>query len=120
LSTSQNPFEVPPALEASPQAVLPPAEENVAIENPPWSGWDALLIILLTVVAVITLPSLVVPLARLTVFKRSSLQQIVRIPEVLLFNELLIYVVVFVVMYEVIKTRTGSFWASMNWNWPTS
>jgi len=119
LSTSQNPFEVPPALEAGPQAAPPPAEENVAVENPPWSGWGALLIVLLTVVAVIILPSLVVPLAHLTVFKQSSLQQIVRIPEVLLFNELLIYVVVFVVMYEAINTRTGSFWASLSWNWPS-
>jgi CAAX protease family protein len=119
VSVSQNPFDPLPPGEG-PQVLPPLLPQKKVAEDPPWSGWDVLLVVGVTIAAIVTLPTVVIGLAHLLVFKHRSWMEIARIPEMLLFIQLLMYVVVFIVMYRVLKMRSGRFWASIRWNWPTA
>lgn len=98
----------------------PPIPQKPKIEDPAWSGWDVLLLIGITIAASFLLSIVVVTGAKLLVLKSVPWMEITRIPEVLVFAQLLAYVAVFIIMYRMVKTRTGEFWQSVRWNWPRS
>jgi uncharacterized protein len=119
LSSPQNPLEGLPGVEPAWVAAAPPPARP-KIEDPPWSGWDVLLIVGATVAATFFLSIAVVVAAKLLVFRSVPWIEITRIPEVLVFAQLLAYAGVFVVMYRMVKTRTGTFWQAIRWDWPES
>ena len=81
---------------------------------------DVVSILAVAVVALIVLPLLVVLIARALLFPKVAVSDIIQVPEVVLTVQLLIYVVVFAVIYYLLLARTGRFWQSLRWNWPTS
>jgi uncharacterized protein len=79
-----------------------------------------LLIIGATVAASFFLSIAVVVAAKLSVLRAVPWIEITRIPEVLVFAQLLAYIAVFVLMYRMVEARTGTFWQAIRWNWPDS
>jgi uncharacterized protein len=94
---------------------LPPSSG----EDPAWSGWDVLSIVAVTVVALVLIPMAVVVPARLWVYQKLSLMEIMQVPYVVLVAQVLIYVAVFVLIYLLLSARTGQFWQPLRWNWPS-
>jgi membrane protease YdiL (CAAX protease family) len=98
---------------------LPPVESQpVLSENPDWSGWDLLQLIGMTVIAMVAVPLALVMLAHLLVYKKLSLTDIAKIPEVVMIAQLLVYAVVFALMRWRVEERGRQFWEGIRWNWP--
>ncbi|HXY16201.1 MAG TPA: type II CAAX endopeptidase family protein [Terriglobales bacterium] len=70
--------------------------------------------------ALIVLPLIAVVVAHALFFPKASFSEIVQIPEVVLVAQLLIYAVVFALIFNLVRSRTGEFWAPLRWNWPQS
>jgi len=116
MSSFENPLpQMDPALSPAPAPAKPPSAED-----PGWDGWDVLAVIAITSVTLVLLPLGIVALAHLLVYPKTPIVEIVQIPDVVLFMQLLIYVVLFALMYYVIQTKTGNFWQSIRWSWPRS
>ncbi|PYX84156.1 MAG: hypothetical protein DMG70_07260 [Acidobacteria bacterium] len=118
MSSQHNPLENPPQVEPLSSPVIPPTPSPVPkAEDPPWTGWDVLLIIGATVGTSFVLGTVVIGLAKLLLYKSLSLADLARMPELALLAELLTYFVVFAVMYRVVEVRTNEFWRPLRWNW---
>lgn len=129
MSSAQNPFESFPQIEPGhpPIVPLPPAPPRQA-EDPPWTGWDVLVIILVTIVASLVFVFGLAVLAKLIVYRASPWSDVARLPELALLAQLLTYLLVFVVMYLLVEIRTARaavgvkansrFWQAVRWNWP--
>jgi len=85
----------------------------------PWTGWDVLRIIAVTLVSIVVVPAIIIGIAHALVYRNQSWMQIARIPEVILLAQVLMYIVVFAMMYQLLKSRTGAFWPTIRWNWPS-
>lgn len=119
MSSPHNPLENQTQVEPLGPPVIPPTPPPVPkVEDPPWSGWDVLLIIGATIGASFVLGTAVIGLAKLLLYKSLSLADLARMPELALLAEFLTYVVVFSVMYRVVEIRTNEFWQPLRWNWP--
>jgi hypothetical protein len=116
LSSSQNPFEDTPS-GPSPEILLPPRKPPV--EDPPFRGLDVVLIVAVTIASIIILPTIIIAIIKFFYFKNLPLLKVAQIPEVVLTAQFFMYVVVFIAMYKILKTRAGSFWPAIRWNWPS-
>lgn len=96
-----------------PQRPAPP-------EDPPWSGWDVIAVIGITLVALVVLPLLGVLFAHVIFFPKLPLSEIIQIPEVVMVVQLLIYAVVFALIFFLLRARAGRFWQVLPWRWPSS
>jgi len=88
-------------------------------EDPPWSGWDVVGVVAMTVVSLMVIPLLVVLPAHWLVYPKLFLMDIVQVPDVILLVQVLAYGAVFGLIYSLLKTRSGAFWEPLRWNWPT-
>jgi len=95
-----------------------PIQTPPKVEDPPWSGWDVLMLIAVTIGASFLLSLGVVTLVWVLIYKTKSWVDVARIPEVVLLAQLLAYVVVLFVMYRLVRIRAGAFWQALRWNWP--
>ena len=116
MSSLQNPWSDPD----SPQPVMTGPVRRAPGEDPPWTGLDVLSIVAATVVALIVLPLLAVVIAHQLFFPKASFTEIMQIPEIVLAVQLLIYVVVFLLIYYLLRARAGEFSKPLRWNWPSS
>jgi len=87
-------------------------------ENPIWTGIDLLQMIGVIVATMAVVPLAIIVLAHFTIYKGIPLTEIVKIPDVVLIAQLLIYAVVFAVMRRLARVRGGRFWEAVRWNWP--
>lgn len=116
---TQNPSESLPTLSPSyPPATEPEAKARVRLEDPPFSGWDVLLIVGIAIAGEFVLGTLVLVTAHFAFYKSTPFVKLGEIPEVVLFNMVLVYMVVFAAMYRLAKLHTGKFWPAIRWNWP--
>jgi uncharacterized protein len=91
------------------------------IENPIWSGWDVLLIAVLTFVAMLVLQLLVIFGALWLVYPHSNLATVSQKPILLLVSQFLIYAVVATCMVMMVEGKYHvAFWQAIRWNWPRS
>jgi len=103
-----------------PEPMLPPQPVRIpGAEDPPWSGWDVLSVVAVTVVALVLVPLMVVLPARVLVYRQLPLMEIMQVPYVILVAQMLIYIVVFALMFFLIRARTGKFWQPIRWHWPS-
>lgn len=116
MSSLQNPLSDPGA--PSPEVPVPVHPPRP--EDPPWTGFDVLGIVAVTVVALIVLPLLAVLIVHTVLFPKAAFSDIIQVPEVVLAVQLLIYLAVFALIYKLLATRTGRFWEPLPWNWPSS
>ncbi len=90
-------------------------------EDPPWSGWDVLGLVVITLIGIIVFLLASTLVAQHLLYPRVSASDVAKYPLVTVAAQMLAYFVVFVFMIVLAK-RNGafSFWAAIRWNWPTS
>jgi membrane protease YdiL (CAAX protease family) len=100
---------------ASAPAVAPP------VRDPLWSGWDVLLIALLTFVAMVVLQIMVMVAAQVVLYPHSNLSEVGQKPAVLLWAQMLLYATVAAGMFLLVEGKYHvPFWKAIQWNWPPS
>lgn len=117
MSSPDNPISSLPPVEPV-YVQPPPTPPQPKIEDPPWSGWDVLLLIAVTIGASFVLSMGVITLAWVLFYKNISWLDVAKIPELVLFAQLLAYIVVLAVMYRLVEMRARRFWQALRWNWP--
>jgi len=109
---------LPLATEAFPPPA-PPAFTPKADENPIWTGWDVLLIAVLTLGILFLVQLVVIFGAHRLAYPRQSWTEVAQKPVLALIAELVAYVVVGLYMVLLIEVKYRSrFWPSIRWNWP--
>jgi membrane protease YdiL (CAAX protease family) len=132
LSSPENPQFEPPPLTGDPQAPapfvvvpfsapvpLPASPAPKAGENPVWSGWDVLLILVLTAVTFVLAQVVVVPGLFRLVYPHGNLMDLSQRPALALVSQLLLYGVMAFFMVGVVHGKYHTrFWPAIRWNWP--
>ena len=93
------------------------------VENPVWSGWDVLLITVLTIVAIFVLQTAEVQVAQWLRFPHQSwvqvAQKLSQIPILILVSQLLVYIPAAAFMLVLVEGKYHvPFWRAIRWNWP--
>lgn len=89
-------------------------------EDPPWSGWDVLLMALVTLfcMAVFSLGAFAIGM-HLPAFQGAQLQDLARDPRIVLPVQAAAYAVVILFMYLLVRLMYHRrFWATVKWTWP--
>ena len=135
MSSSDNPqFEPQPMVSVEPQAPMPITPDPFVpvglapgptapppVENPVWSGWDVLLIAVLTFLTMLVLQMLVIVGALWLVYPHSNLAAVAQKPILLLLSQFLIYAAVAACMVMLVEGKYHvAFWPAIRWNWPRS
>jgi hypothetical protein len=132
LSLPDNPKVDPPPLNSEPQlpaplvtySSLPPelAPETPAPkagENPVWSGWDVLIIAVLTLGILFTVQLVTVVVARHFAYPHRSWIEVAQKPVLALLAEFVAYIVVGLYMILLLEGKYHTrFWPAIRWNWP--
>jgi membrane protease YdiL (CAAX protease family) len=104
--------------------LLPVPEQPAPIieipsENPLWSGWDVLQIVLLTIVSVMVFLPFVGFFAQRFLYPKVAFVDVVTYPLVTVAGQGLAYVLIFAFMVSIVKRVPGrDFWQAIRWNWP--
>jgi len=99
----------------APQPAAPP------VRDPVWSGWDVLLIAVLTFIAMLVLQLAVAAVAQLLWYPREHFADVLQKPILLLASQFLIYAVVAAFMVLLVEGKYRvPFWQAIRWNWPRS
>jgi len=110
-----------PWLEPSP---VPIPEEPAPIpaatsENPPWSGWDVLQIVFLTIVAVAVFLPVVALAAQRLLYPKVAFLQVITYPMVTVLGQGFAYLLILAFMVLIVKRVPGqNFSRAIRWNWP--
>jgi uncharacterized protein len=130
LSSPDNPQPDPQPLPSEPQfsapiatyipPVLTPAPPAFkAGENPVWSGWDVLVIGVLTLGVVLVVQLVIVLAARQFAYPHQSWVEVAQKPVLALLSELVAYAAVAIYMILLMEGKYHSrFWTAIRWNWP--
>lgn len=130
MSSPENPQFDPAPLTSGPQSSFPLAAESFppptppaftpkAGENPIWSGWDVLLIAVLTLGILFIAQLVVIFTAHRFFYQRQSWSDISQKPVLALIAELVAYAVIGLYMVLLIEVKYRSrFWSTIRWNWP--
>lgn len=103
---------------------VPIPEERAPIlaatsENPPWSGWDVLQIVFLTIVAVAVFLPLVALAAQRLLYPKVAFLQVITYPMVTVLGQGFAYLLILAFMVLIVKRVPGqSFSRAIRWNWP--
>jgi membrane protease YdiL (CAAX protease family) len=141
LSTSDNPqFDPQPTVSAEPAApasantpehpsiesVLPELAVPIAagpppVENPPWNGWDVLMIVGLTLATIFVSQVAILFGAHFFLYPRIALNELAQQPILLLISQFLIDGAVAVFLFLLIEGKYHTrFWEAIRWDWPTN
>jgi membrane protease YdiL (CAAX protease family) len=129
LSAPENPQFDPQPLNSEPQTPTPfvvvpfPAQPMPsapkAHENPVWSGWDVLLMLILTGVTFVLAQLFVVPGLFRLAYPQATPMELVQKPALMLLSQLLLYVVMALYMVLLVEGKYHTrFWPAIRWNWP--
>ena len=103
---------------------LPPVEASKssspkAGEDPVWSGWDVLIIAVLTLGILFTVQLVTVVVARHFAYPHRSWIEVAQKPVLALLAEFVAYIVVALYMILLLEGKYHTrFWAAIRWNWP--
>ncbi len=100
-------------------ATVAPVTTVPPIENPVWSGWDVLLIALLTFMTMVVLQLGIPVLAMWAWYPHEKWLAVAQKPSLLLIEQFLIYAAVAALMAMLIEGKYHvPFWRTIRWNWP--
>jgi uncharacterized protein len=103
------------------QAEVSPAIQTIAhhSENPPWGGWDVLVVALLMfLLPFITLPVVGVIVAK-TLYPHAPLMSVLQKPWLALSTQLAVYVLALIFMIMLVEGKAHQrFWTAIRWIWP--
>lgn len=119
MASPPNPLDGFPPPEYIPAPPAVPVKRK-SDEDPPWTFWDVLVIAGVTIGASAVLGTGVILAAKFLLYPSVPVAKLTGIPEIILFAQLLTYVVVFGFMYWMVAAKTGNFWGAIQWNWPGS
>ena len=91
-------------------------------DDPAWSGFDLVRLIVLTIVALFIGVFAVMFVARWLVFPHMALAEIARVPLVIVTGQSVAYFLIFAYMYILVtrERRRPDFLAAIHWNWPSA
>jgi membrane protease YdiL (CAAX protease family) len=132
LSAPENPQFDPQPLNSEPQTpnpfvVLPipaPLPQTVPVapkahENPVWSGWDVLWMLILTAVTFVLAQLFVVPVLFRLAYPEATPMELLQKPALMLLSQLLLYAVMALFMVLLVEGKYHTrFWPALRWNWP--
>lgn len=123
MSSPPNPLFDPPPLgtefQTTPEPAPPVATAPSPIENPVWTGWEVLALAFVTLFSIFVFVLLVTFAAHKFIYPRTPWVEVVKYPGLIVFSQVLAYVVVFLLMYLLVKWDHGQdFWGAIRWNWP--
>jgi hypothetical protein len=132
LSSPEDPHHDPPSLSSEPEILTPPATDLFSPpvfaaatvppqsgENPVWTGWDVLIIAVLTLCTLFFAQVFIVLGARHFAFPHQSFMEVAQKPSLALLSELLTYVAVALYMILLVEGKYHArFWQAIRWNWP--
>jgi len=109
---------IPASITTSDTGYLPPFAPLPAPRDPVWSGWDVLLLALLTLITLAAAEVLTTLGALIFVFPHSSFRDLMQKPSLDVIGEFLGYIAVAAYMIMLVegKYRTH-FWSAIRWNW---
>lgn len=114
------PSEVPDSSSNLPSATVEPARP-APIENPPWSGWDVLLIVGLGFFAILVSQFAILFGAKYFFYRHTSLADLAQEPLLLLISQFVIDGSVALFLFALVEGKYHlRFWNAIRWNWPTS
>jgi membrane protease YdiL (CAAX protease family) len=92
---------------------------EILSENPVWSGWDVLQIVLLTLASVFVFLPLVAFVAQRFLYPKVAFFEVVTYPLVTVAGQGFAYLVILAFMFSIVKREPGrDFWEAIRWNWP--
>jgi CAAX protease family protein len=98
---------------------------STPVKNPVWSGWDVLLIAVLTFVVMVVLQATEAKVAQVLWYPSESFfdaaQRVAQKPILLIISQFLVYIPVAVLMVALVEGKYHvAFWQAIRWNWPRS
>jgi CAAX protease family protein len=116
VSSFQNPRSDP---EFKPLAEPSLQPEPAARENPAWTGWDVLQIVVLTIVSILAFVLVLAAAAQRLLYRNVAFVDVLKYPLISVIAQLLSYLLVLGFMVAVLKRRPGrQFWSEVQWHWP--
>ena len=111
---------IAPNVEGSPGAAPTPP---TPVEDPVWSGWDVLLIAILTFIVAALLQLASLKAAQLLWYPQLSLrqaeQQVEKQPILLIVTQIVLYIPIALLMIATVEGKYRvPFWRAIRWNWP--
>ncbi len=128
MSSPDNPqVEPAPLVSVEPSALMPIPPDSLAVaiappvRDPVWSGWDVLLIAVLTFVAMVVLQITVILAAQVFLYRHANLAEVGQKPAILLLSQMLLYASLAAGMFLLVEGKYHApFWKAIQWNWPPS
>lgn len=118
MSSPQNPLEEMRQSAPTSTDIAPPSLAARKVEDPPFTGWDVLVLVGLTIGAVAIIGALVVIVAHIALYPAIPIADLAQNTGLALVAQFLTYVVVLFAMIKLVEMRTGRFWEPVRWNWP--
>ena len=116
-SSAPDDASIPETGSAYPAPPFPPLVRR----DPVWSGWDVLLIALLTIVTLVVTELLTIVAAWILVYPHSTFTELVQKPALSVIGEFLAYLAIAAYMIMLIEGKYQlGFWQAIHWNWRTS
>lgn len=116
---SESRLSVPPIGYSIPPVEAPTTPAPKAGENPVWSGWDVLIIAVLTLGILFTVQLVTVVVARHFAYPHRSWIEVAQKPALALLAEFVAYIVVALYMFLLVEGKYHArFWSAIRWKWP--
>lgn len=98
-----------------------PPVASALVENPPWSGWDVLLIVGMTFFTILVSQFAILFGAKYFFYRHASLADLAQEPLLLLISQFVIDGAVALFLVALVEGKYHArFWNAIRWNWPTS
>lgn len=95
------------------------APVRLPAEDPPWSGWDVLVLALITLGAIFTFYFAIVYTLHRSLYPKLPLSEVAKAPELVVLAQALAGLVLFGSMYVIARRDPAlSFATAVRWNWP--
>lgn len=109
----------PQGPEPPPQREIIPSLDLRPKDDPPWTGWDVLLIALVALFSIVIFSIAAFAYAgHLHLFRGGSLADIAQDPRIVIPVQLAAYIVVLAFMYWIVHSYGRRFWPAVHWYWP--